>query len=326
MPKIQKHDQPADDAHPILVTGMHRSGTTWVGRMLRASGVLVSVQEPLKPTNRRTIFRSQTAQWYTYITSENEGDYLQAFLDAVAFRAHPLDEIRRMRSPRDAVRVVSRWAGYGRGRIQGGRLLIKDPFAVFSADWFARRLACDVVIVVRHPAAVVSSLKRLGYVLDLRDLLDQPLLMKDRLEPFRSALETCAGSPRDVISQGSLLWSMIYDFASQYRAECSSISIVRHEDLSSNPQQEFARLYRRLQLPFGSSAQRTITRYTNERNPTEVSRTNPVARPLDSRANVRNWTRRLEPAEIMRIRELTSDVWPRFYTDDEWVLDVQQHA
>jgi len=34
---------------PILVTGMHRSGTTWVGRMLAASREAVYFHEPLNP-------------------------------------------------------------------------------------------------------------------------------------------------------------------------------------------------------------------------------------------------------------------------------------
>jgi hypothetical protein len=34
---------------PILVTGMPRTATSWVGKMLEASGALVDVNEPLNP-------------------------------------------------------------------------------------------------------------------------------------------------------------------------------------------------------------------------------------------------------------------------------------
>lgn len=42
------------------------------------------------------------------------------------------------------------------------RPLVKDPFALFSAEWFADNFDAEVIVIVRHPAAVVSSIKRLG--------------------------------------------------------------------------------------------------------------------------------------------------------------------
>jgi hypothetical protein len=79
------------------------------------------------------------------------------------------------------------------GLEEGRRTLIKDPFAVFSTAWFARKLNFKVVIAVRHPLAFVSSLKRLNWPFDFQDLLDQPLLMRDHLEPFRSQMELPIG-------------------------------------------------------------------------------------------------------------------------------------
>lgn len=322
---IEQSEQDTE-ARPILVTGMHRSGTTWLGQMLCASGALINVHEPLKPTNRRTIFHSCVERWYTYISAENEGEYLRFYRDAIAFRPHPLDDIRRMRSPRDSFRMTSRWLSYALGRAQRRRLLLKDPFAIFSVEWFARTLPCDVVIIVRHPAATVSSLKRLGYIFDLNDLLDQPLLINERLLHFRPELEAAVEFPEDVVGQGSLLWKMIYDLASHYGAGDRRVHLVRHEDLSVNPQEQFAALYDRLHLPLTARAQHTIARFTSDRNPSEVPRANPVVAPLDSRRNVSNWMHRLQPEEIARIRRITQDVWPRYYTDDEWSPRAGEHG
>jgi hypothetical protein len=103
----------------------------------------------------------------------------------------------RSLSPRDPVRIPKRWASFALGRLGRRRLLIRDPFDVFSLDWFVRRLNCSVVVVVRHPAAVVSSLKRLGYIFDFRNLLQQPLLMADRLERFRPQMKATLASHTD---------------------------------------------------------------------------------------------------------------------------------
>ena len=37
---------------PILVTGSHRSGTTWVGKMLAATGSVGYIHEPFNLKNR----------------------------------------------------------------------------------------------------------------------------------------------------------------------------------------------------------------------------------------------------------------------------------
>ncbi len=65
--------------HPILVTGAHRSGTTWVGKILCASGEAAYISEPLNMWHRLGVMRKPVSGWYTYITQENEAGYLSAF-------------------------------------------------------------------------------------------------------------------------------------------------------------------------------------------------------------------------------------------------------
>lgn len=64
---------------PILVTGIHRSGTTWVGKMLAAGAHTAYVSEPLNINHRPGVFRAAVEHLYTYITNENEAEYLPAF-------------------------------------------------------------------------------------------------------------------------------------------------------------------------------------------------------------------------------------------------------
>lgn len=305
---------------PVLVTGMHRSGTSWVGHMVCAGADFIEIQEPLNILNRQTILGSRAKLWYTYVTEENEGHYLSSYRDAFRFRPHPILDLKKMRavSPRDPIRIPKRWASFALGRLERRRLLIRDPFAVFSLDWFVRRLNCIVVVVVRHPAAVVSSLKRLGYTFDFKNLLQQPLLMADRLERFRPQMEATLASPTDVIRQGALLWTMIYDCVSESQQIGHDVHVVRHEDFSLDPLHEYARLYAALGLRFTPKAQRKIERFTRGSNPKEVSVAKPFKVRLDSLANLSNWKQRLQQDDIRRIRALTRDVAGRYYSDDEW--------
>jgi hypothetical protein len=303
---------------PILVTGMHRSGTTWLGRMLCAGGEMVEVREPLNVDSRNTILRAEVDRWYTYVHNKNEDLYLRDYRDAIAFRVHPIHDIKQIRldSPKDPLRILRRWSRFLVGRLGRRGLLIKDPFAVFSLDWFVRRLGCRIVVIVRHPLAVVSSLKRLNFAFDFRNLLEQPSLMDDRLERFRPEMESAVASS-DIVEQGSLLWRIVYGSVATDQANDSSIRVVRHEDLSLRPVQEYARLYDELDLRFSERAKRTIERHTSGGNPKEVSKRNPFLVRLDSQANLNNWRRRLDDVEIDRILRTTRPVVEHFYPDED---------
>ncbi len=91
------------------------------------------------------------------------------------------------------------------GRIFNRRALIKDPFAFFSAPWIAETFGCTVVITIRHPAAFVSSLKRLDWPFDFSDLIDQPLLIQDWLAPYYPQMLEANSEKGDLIGNGSLL-------------------------------------------------------------------------------------------------------------------------
>lgn len=313
---MKKQIPPLSNRHPILVTGAHRSGTTWVGKMLTAGGQAAYISEPLNVLHRAGVLRVPVAQWYTYICEKNEVEFFPAFLDLLAFRYHFLEEARSLRSRKDMLRMGRDFFIFLDGRLLNRRPIIKDPFAVFSTPWFARRLGCKIVITVRHPAGFASSLKRLNWPFDMRNLLEQPLLMRDWLEPFREQMTALASD--DIIGQASLLWRMIYGTISKYREKHPDFYIVRHEDLSLDPVTAYRSLYQVLGLKFTPRVQKIILTSSSSENPKEVSPSSAHAVKLDSRTNLYNWKRRLSAPEIKRIRQMTADVAARYYSDEEW--------
>jgi len=72
---------------------------------------------------------------------------------------------------------------------------------------------------------------------------------------------------------------------------------------------------------FNEAARRTITHFTSEQNPVEVSLRRYGSVPLDSRTSILSCAKRLAPGEIERIRRETHDVCPQFYAERDW--DVQ---
>ena len=301
---------------PILVTGAHRTGTTWVGKMLSANSQTAYISEPLNVWHRAGVLRACVKHWYTYITDKNESAYLPAFNELLGFRYHLFDEIKSLHSSKDFFRMGRDLGIFQRGWLMRQRPLLKDPFAVFSLPWFVKRLNCQVVVTVRHPAAFASSLKRLNWLFDFSDLLDQPLLMQDYLEPYRKDMETIKAD--DVIRQASLLWTMVYRVVHSVRERIPSIQVVRHEDFSLDPVSSYRSLYQSLGLDFTARVEQTILNASSSENPTEVSRKKVHAVKLDSRANLDNWKRRLTSDEIARIRLTTEEAAHLYYPEVNW--------
>jgi hypothetical protein len=314
---------------PILVTGMPRSGTSWVGKMLDASGEVVYIDEPLnvshRPGQSPGVLRAPVDSRFRYISEANEHIYLEALRETLRFKYHFRNGLRRNRSLADLLRMLRHSSSFTRGRIRGRRPLLDDPFAVFSADWFARRLRCQVLVVVRHPAAIISSWKRLGWRADFAPLLRQPAMLADWLEPFRDEMEALRRAD-DEVAGGALLWRMVYSVIGEQKKRHPELHVVRHEDLSVDPVGGFAGLFAAFGLPLSGKTIMSIERATSGRGRERrvawsLSKSGPsraAFRRLDSRANASRWKSSLSPPEISRIRSLTSDVASLYYPGDEW--------
>jgi hypothetical protein len=284
--------------------------------MLAANPSTAYISEPLNVLHRRGVYRADVKHWYEYITAENEENYLPAFRELFNFRYHLFAELGSLRSQKDFMRMGRDLSIFAKGKLLGQRALLKDPFAVFSTPWFAQKLNCQVVITIRHPGGFASSLKRLNWIFDFRDLLNQPLLMRDHLESDRAEMESMPAD--DIVGQSALLWRMIYRSVHTTRELFPHFKIVRHEDLSLDPIAGYKSLYESLGLTFDEKVRDTILNASSSENPTELSKKKVHSVKLDSRANMDNWKKRLTLEEIIRIRKLTEDVSHLFYADTEW--------
>ncbi|MGE3795668.1 MAG: sulfotransferase [Dehalococcoidia bacterium] len=303
---------------PILVTGANRSGTTWVGRMLCASGELEYVHEPFNPGIWPRVLGVDTKGHYAYVCAENEGPMVPAIERILRHRAPLLSQVGEARSARDVGRLgkaAVRTAGWA---IRRRRVLLKDPIAMFSAPWLADRFDARVVVMIRHPAAYVSSIDRLGWRFDFGFLLSQPLLMRDLLEPWRDEIEARAADPGTPFDQAITLWRIKYGVVDRWRRERPDFDFVLYEDLASEPVDGFEALYRRLGLTFDGGARTTIESFTGSANPADrpPSEWSNVRR--DSRAARNAWLARLDQNEIDRIRVGVGEIADRFYTDSDW--------
>jgi hypothetical protein len=200
---------------------------------------------------------------------------------------------------------------------QQKRALYKDPLAFFSIDTFMNELEADILISIRHPAAFVSSLKRLNWTHDFNHFLKQEELMKTYLFPFREMIYEYAEHQKDIIDQGILLWNIINLNALKFKQKYPQIYMIRHEDLSLNPIVEFQKIFEYFGIQFTSEAKQFLSDTTSQNNDAEVLGNVVHQLHRNSKANIYNFKNRLSSDEIKRIREGTETVSHIFY-DQEW--------
>jgi hypothetical protein len=304
---------PAATRVPILVTGAPRSGTTWVGRMLCAGRELTYVSEPLNPESG-SIPSVRPQRWFQIVSPENDAFFRQG-LDAVsrsAPRAHA--ELAHVRSVGDMARLGRLLSASVAGKAAGRRVLIKDPFAAFSAAWFSRELRCKIVVVVRHPAAVVASIKRLGWAFPLADLVAQPEAIAERAILGRQRIARESGG----VAESAALWLVTYESLFRSLVGIEGVRFVRHEDISSDPEREFMALYDALDLEWNQWAVRGVRESSDSRHGASLPRRSPHRTRLDSVGSLGRWRRDLSSNEIAQVSGITRPMADEWYSQDDW--------
>jgi hypothetical protein len=303
------------ERRPILVTGSPRSGTTWVGRVIAASPLVGYIPEPFNLLCRPGRCAAHFPYWFYYICEENEEPYIHPIQRTLEFRYQMFEELKVTRTPYDVVRMARDFSRFQFHRIRRSRPLLKDPNAVFSAEWLARRFSAEVVVLIRHPAAFVASFKSLHWEHPFDHFLKQPQLMRDYLHPFEDEIRKFAERRQDVVDQAILLWRLIHSMILRYRETHPEWTVVRHRDLSLNPVGEFRRIFERLGLPYGAREEINTRHYCMAVAHPEGYVWNDVVR--DSAQNLGLWRTRLTDEELCRVRKKCFDLAREFYTEDE---------
>ena len=305
-------------APPILVTGAHRSGSTWVGRTLAQASGVGYIDEPFRIDHRPGVLRTRIPYWFPYIREGLNDTVAHDFQRTLAFRYGALEELRSLRSVHDAGRMARDTFRFANLRVRGARPLVKDPLAVLSAPWLATEFTMQVVVMIRHPAAFASSLKRVGWTHPFSHFLDQPQLMEELLCGYAAQIEAFARRPPDIIDQAVLLWNIIHSVIAGYQRKYADWIFVRHEDLSSEPGVGFRRLADRLGLNYAPAMEAFVAKSTGASNPAEARAGVVHELRRDSAASIRTWRSRLAEDEIDRIRRGTGAVAAAFFSDAEW--------
>jgi hypothetical protein len=284
--------------------------------MISAAPNVGYIQEPFNIGLTEGINPEPFKYWFQYISDENADNYKAKIENILKFKYPIIKNILKLKTIGRGKRFIEDSGRFFFYRITKARPLIKDPIAFFSAEWLNKNFSCDVVVLIRHPAAFCSSLKIKKWDFDFSNFSDQPLLMEKFLGPFKNEIEEFNINEKDIIDQGILLWNCIHYTMSQYKKNNPEWLFIKHEDLSLNPLEQFRTIYKKLNLEFTRRAQSEILESSSPSNPSEQIKGNELMR--NSKKNVMNWKKRLTKEEINRIKEGTSEISSLLYTEEEW--------
>lgn len=298
----------------ILVTGCPRSGTTWVGAMLAHSPPLAYIHEPFNPGYGERFTPARFPRQFELVTPASAPDYARDLGATLNFYYDLSESVRRLGRPRwrggypanlaealaTGVRfAVHRW-------LPCWRPLLKDPIALVSAEWLAQTFPMQVVVMLRNPLGVVSSLLRFpGMITPPAAFLEQPALL-DLLPP---AFEAELRQAEETIDQAIVQWRVLNQLALLYRERNPGWIFVAYEQLAEQPLAGFRSLCQQLKVPFTARMHGLISEHSHSRHSSEPA--HPWVLKRDSPRSAQQWRKRLSEWQVGYISERCQDVWER---------------
>jgi hypothetical protein len=274
------------------------------------------IHEPMNIDGRPCHCGIKFDYWFQYLTPEN-GQHFRDHLKHTLFPSFDRVGLINLITTVAQTRRIRPLLGYLQSYLSY-RALVKDPLAVFSAETLAEFFNMDVVVVIRHPAAIVSSYKTLSWAHQFSQFLHQPELMEEHLAPFRAEIEDFARNEYDTVDQAALLWKLIHYVIIKYQKTHPNWIFVRHEDLAADPLEGYQNLFNKLELSFSKHVRRVIETHSFQ---ADMSDTRP---PYDIKQNstevISKWKRYLTPEDVTRIHKRVEEVSSHFFSHSEWCI------
>jgi hypothetical protein len=270
-------DRFPDYHRTVIVAGVARSGTTWLGDIISSQGRNRILFEPFNPYPVGALKTS------IYIRYRRQGDQDPTLLDYC----------ERLFSGR----IRNAWIDQQVEHIYPEYRVVKSVRANLMLKW----LCCNfpqipIVLIIRHPYAVVSSWLKLGWTAqrDWSSFLSQPDLVHDFLAE-RSALVEQLVWPEERIAAAWCINHLV-PFA---QLDSGDVHIVFYEDLVTNPEREIPRLFKALGRSYDESIFRTLLK------PSLTSRWQSAA--TTGNDSLAQWKKSLSRVQIERIRATVAD-------------------
>jgi hypothetical protein len=257
-----------DHRSSVFLAGSGRSGTTWVSEIINHKGEYRYVFEPFNPGEVSTFGHFRSKQYL------RPDDRREEFLEPA--RLVLTGELRDPWTDRFHRRFVTR------------RRLIKDIRANLLLGWMRANFpGMPIVLLLRHPCAVVASRLALGWKDNLPETMEQEDLVEDFLSPMEAEIRAAG----DDFERHLFLWC-IDNYVPLKQFGPGEIHLTFYENLLVNPEAELRSLFAFL----GEDPDDRV--YGKLGRPSPLSRKDATGNPLDG------WRSLTSPRRLQRTVEI----------------------
>jgi len=226
----------------IVVAGSGRAGTTWLAQLLSIAPGTQLIFEPLHPNfvpAVRALHDAPPPIDVLHATYVRPGEQYPAWEDF--FRRVLTGELRNW------------WTDHERARRLAWRYVVKMIRASLMLGWLRACFGCPVVLILRHPCAVVCSRLARGWSAPVESFLGQPTLMQDHLAEFESVIRAAQSD----VERHAVMWA-VENLVALRQIQAFGGPVVFYETLCVQPIEQMRALYGELGLPFRSQTERAI--------------------------------------------------------------------
>lgn len=291
---------------PILVSGMPRSGNTWLARLLAtASGTALTGREPMNPRGRQYALAGTLPGWASVQTLTP----------------------RQSRALRTCYRGLNPmvYSRYGRRQwaaaLPSTRTILKDPFAMLSLPAVVGATGARAVLVYRHPGAALTSYRRMGWAPDLTEL--QVVIEERRRAGLDEVPVTDLPRPGETSEARAmgLFWAALYRMTLNDAARTPGLVVLSHPEIAGGGILAGQALFAELGLAWTDESAAELARGSSGLHGSANSPSNGVddATAGVNQQNLHNfdrnpgevassWRRHLDQSEIDAVESVTEQV------------------
>ncbi|PSN20048.1 hypothetical protein C7271_04115 [filamentous cyanobacterium CCP5] len=253
----------------IYVTGIGRSGTTFIGKVLSRPLSVDYIHEPFNPQcglpgidrwdpyRRVALQEPEDYAFHRQVQGIFSYDFALRTLVPTYDRPHKRVLKRLLGSRGPVYLAVAKLNPFHRAAV------IKAPIGLLLTEYMYHHFQVKPVIVIKHPVSVMTSLQRVNWWPNPSQVLDQPQLIEDY---FADDMDFVERQWDDPVLAIAAYWRIIHKVLLAQAERYSSWQVVSHEALCEQPVATFHRLYQNLDLPWSAGIERHIRHLTEQKN------------------------------------------------------------
>lgn len=293
----------------LLIAGVPRSGTTWIGRALGHTDGTAYVNEPdgfrdplafrvmLEYGENPVLGPGDVAPdverlWAGALAGGRPSGTWRDRAARVLYDRSPLDERRAARAAGRARGRLGLAARLAQPRVAepSKRVVVKSVQGALALEWITDRFHPRVLVIERNPFNVLSSWSELGYVRNPRET--------EAIAAYARRRWSIAPPPDDAphLAMQTFLFGVLTSSLREAAAKHPDWIRARHEDLCVDTVTRFRALAAEVGLVWGDDAEQFLTTSDREGTPYRTQRR------TEEQPN--RWRDRLGPDQLATIRDV----------------------